>query len=131
MEYFGPDGKTPVGFDVEMGKAIAQKMGLEAKFIDTAWDGIFAGVDTGKYDCIMSSVTINEPRLRAHNFSKPYVANTLAMVLLKGSSVSARTPLECGGLDVAYQLETTSDHYMQGLEKEGLAVNHRRDEKVL
>jgi polar amino acid transport system substrate-binding protein len=131
MEYFGPDGKTPVGFDVEMGKAIAQKMGLEAKFVDTAWDGIFAGVDTGKYDCIMSSVTINEPRLRAHNFSKPYVANTLAMVLIKGSAVKARTPLECAGLDVAYQLETTSDDYMMGLEANGLVFTHRRYEKVM
>jgi polar amino acid transport system substrate-binding protein len=114
-----------------MGKAIAQKMGLEAKFIDTAWDGIFAGVDTKKYDCIMSSVTINEPRLRAHNFSRPYVANTLAMVLLKGSTLSARTPLECGGLDVSYQSETTSDDYMRRLEEGGLAFTHRKYEKVM
>jgi polar amino acid transport system substrate-binding protein len=70
MEYFGADGKTPIGFDVEMGKAIAAKMGLEPKFVDTAWDGIFAGVNTNKYDCIMSSVTINEARLKAHNFRK-------------------------------------------------------------
>jgi polar amino acid transport system substrate-binding protein len=131
MEYYGEDGRTPVGFDVEMGKAVAKKMGLTAEFVDTAWDGIFDGVETKKYDCIMSSVTINEPRLRAHNFSKPYVSNTLAMVLLKGSTVNARNPMECVGLDVAYQLETTSDDYMRGLEEQGLAVNHRRYEKVM
>ena len=131
MEYFDADGKTPIGFDVEMGKAIAGKMGLEIKFVDTAWDGIFAGVDTRKYDCIMSSVTINPQRLAAHNFSKPYVSNTLAMGLLKGSAVTARSPMECVGLDVAYQLETTSDDYMRGLEEEGLVLNHRRYEKVM
>jgi len=131
MEYFGDDGKTPIGFDVEMGKAIAAKMGLEVKFIDTAWDGIFAGVNTRKYDCIMSSVTINPARQAAHNFSKPYVSNTLAMVLLKDSKVTARKPQDCVGLDVAYQAETTSDTYMNDLEARGLKLTHRKYEKVM
>jgi polar amino acid transport system substrate-binding protein len=131
MEYFGDDGKTPIGFDVEMGKAIAAKMGLEVKFVDTAWDGIFAGVNTRKYDCIMSSVTINPARLAAHNFSKPYVSNTLAMVLLKNSKVTARRPEDCAGLDVAYQSETTSDTYMTDLEARGLKFTHRKYEKVM
>jgi polar amino acid transport system substrate-binding protein len=131
MEYFGPDGKTPIGFDVDMAKAIAEKMGLKVQFVDTAWDGIFAGVNTGKYDCIMSSVTINPARQDAHNFSKPYVSNTLAMVLLKGSKVTARTPEACVGLDVAYQDETTSEHYMRELESKGLSFNLREYEKVM
>jgi polar amino acid transport system substrate-binding protein len=130
MEYFDADGK-PIGFDVEMGRAIAAKMGLEAQFVDTAWDGIFAGVNTNKYDCIMSSVTINPARQAAHNFSKPYVSNTLAMVLLKNSRVTARTPEECVGLDVAYQDETTSEHYMRELESKGLSFNLREYEKVM
>jgi polar amino acid transport system substrate-binding protein len=131
MEYYDKDGKTPVGFDVEMGKAIAEKMGLEVKFVDTAWDGIFAGVDADKYDCIMSSVTINPVRQEKHNFSKPYIANTLAMVLLKGSSIAARSPEECAGLDVAYQDETTSDFYMAELAAGGLNFNAREYEKVM
>ena len=83
MEYYDSDGKTPIGFDVDMGKAIAAKLGLRAEFIDVAWDGIFAGVDTNRYDTIMSSVTITEARQRAHNFSKPYFVNTLAMRCLR------------------------------------------------
>jgi polar amino acid transport system substrate-binding protein len=131
MEYYDADGKTPIGFDVQMAKAVAGKMGLKVKFVDTAWDGIFAGVDTGKYDCIMSSVTINPARLAAHNFSKPYVSNTLAMVLLKGSAISAKTPLDCTGLNVAYQEETTSDTYMTELAEKGLKFNPREYEKVM
>jgi polar amino acid transport system substrate-binding protein len=131
MEYFDVDGKTPIGFDVAMAKAVAAKMGLKVEFVDTAWDGIFAGVDSGKYDCIMSSVTINPARQGAHNFSKPYVSNTLAMVLLKGSKVTARIPQECAGLDVAYQEETTSDTYMTELAEKGLKFNPREYEKVM
>jgi polar amino acid transport system substrate-binding protein len=131
MEYFDKDGVTPVGFDVEMGKAIAAKMGLEVKFVDTSWDGIFAGVNANKYDCIMSSVTILPEQEVTHNFCKPYIANTLAMVLLKDSSVTARSPEECVGLDVAYQDETTSEHYMRDLESKGLSFNLREYEKVM
>ena len=131
MEYYADDGKTPIGFDVDMGKAIAKKMGLEVEFVDTAWDGIFAGVNTGKYDCIMSSVTINPVRLAAHNFSNPYVSNTLAMVLLKNSRIIARSPQECYGLDVAFQSETTADTYMADLASKGLRFNERKYEKVM
>lgn len=131
MEYFGPDGSTPMGFDVEMGKALAAKLGLKAEFINTAWDGIFAGVETNRYDTIMSSVTITDARLAAHNFSKPYIANTLAMVLLKGSSVAARRPQDCAGMNVAFQADTTADFYMEELAAAGLRYIPRRYDQVI
>jgi polar amino acid transport system substrate-binding protein len=131
MEYFDTDGTTPIGFDVQMAKALAAKLGLEVKFVDTAWDGIFAGVNTGKYDCIMSAVTITEERLGAHNFTKPYIGNAQALVLLKGSAVSARTPEELAGLGVAYQAETTSDIYMTQLAEGGLRFTPYEYDKVL
>jgi polar amino acid transport system substrate-binding protein len=131
MEYFDQDGKTPIGFDVELGKAIAAKMGLKAEFVDTAWDGIFAGVNTGKYDCIISSVTITDERQANFNFTRPYINNTQAMVLLKGSKVSAKTPFDTKGLQIAVQGETTSDEFMSGLEAGGLSVTIRRYDKVI
>jgi polar amino acid transport system substrate-binding protein len=131
MEYFDADGKTPIGFDVEMGKAIAAKMGLEYKFVDTAWDGIFAGVTTDKYDCIMSSVTINEARLKAHNFSKPYIQNTLAIVLPKDSTLNVSSPQDLAGLGVAYQEETTSDDFMTDLAAQGLKFTPFEYDKVM
>ncbi|MDR0495720.1 MAG: transporter substrate-binding domain-containing protein [Treponema sp.] len=131
MEYLDADGKTPIGFDVEMGKAVAEKMGLKVKFVDTAWDGIFAGVDTNKYDCIMSSVTINEARQAAHNFSKPYIQNTLAIVLPKGSTLNVRSPQDLAGLGVAYQEETTSDDYMTQLAEEGMKFTPYEYDKVM
>ena len=131
MEYFGPDGSTPMGFDVEMGKALAAKLGLRAEFVNTAWDGIFAGVETNRYDAIMSSVTITPPRLIAHNFSKPYIANTLAMVLPKGSTLAVRTPMETTGLNVAFQADTTADFYMEELAGMGLRYIPRRYDQVI
>jgi polar amino acid transport system substrate-binding protein len=131
FEYYAPDGKTPAGFDVQMANAIATKLGLEVKIIDTAWDGIFAGVTKGDYDCIMSAVTITDQRKRAHNFTKPYIGNAQAMVLLKNTGVKAKTPEELGGLQVAYQEETTSDIYMTKLAQGGLKFTAREYAKVM
>jgi polar amino acid transport system substrate-binding protein len=131
MEYLDVDGKTPIGFDVSMAKALAGKLGLGYKFVDTAWDGIFAGVDTSKYDCIISAVTVTEERSAAHNFTKPYIGNSQALVLLKGSPVKARTPEELEGLGVAYQAETTSDIYMAKLAAEGLKFTPYEYDKVM
>ena len=132
MEYFDEDATTPIGFDVDMGKAIAEKLGLKAEFVNVAWDGIFASVDTKRYDTIMSSVTITEARQRAHNFSKPYFVNTLAMVMLNNTTLTARSPEECTGLNVAFQADTTADFYMQDLEEDiGLKFFPRRYEKVM
>jgi polar amino acid transport system substrate-binding protein len=131
FEYFDADGKTPIGFDVQMANAVAAKLGLKVEIVDTAWDGIFAGVTKGDYDCIMSAVTITDERKAAHNFTKPYIGNAQAMVLLKGTTVRAKTPPDLGGLQVAYQEETTSDIYMTKLAEGGLKFTPREYAKVM
>jgi polar amino acid transport system substrate-binding protein len=109
MEYFDTDGKTPIGFDVELAKALAANLGYEDEFVDTAWDGIFAGVDTNKYDCIISSVTYTQERAGNFNFTKPYVANSHLLVVRNDSAVKPGSLEEIKGLRLTYQAETTSD----------------------
>ena len=113
MEYYDEDGKTPIGFDVEMGKAVAAKMGLTPEFVDTAWDGIFASLDTNKYDCIMSSVTLTSERALHYNFSTPYVVNAQYLVVRKDLSVKPKALEEVQGLRLTFQGETTSDELYQ------------------
>ena len=131
MEYLAADGKTPIGFDVDMAKAIAGKLDLQVEFVDTAWDGIFEGVNTNKFDCIMSSVTITPARQFVHNFSKPYIQNTLAIVMPKNSKHVVRDPMDLAGLGVAYQEETTSDYYMDELAQAGLKFTPYEYDKVM
>jgi len=132
MEYMAEDGNTPIGFDISMGKAIADKLGMEVQFIDTAWDGIFAGVETNRYDCVISSVTITDARLEVYNFSVPYIQNTLAIVLRKGSPLKISSPMDLAGLGVAYQAGTTSQFYMDDLvENEGLKFTAYEYDKVM
>ena len=129
MEYFDEDGATAIGFDIELAQALADDMGLELELVDTAWDGIFAGVDTDKYDVIISSVSWTEERDENYNLSKTYVANAPVLVVPADSEIADITDLE--GKTVAVQMETTADYLIQEYIEEGLDTDLRQYEKVI
>ncbi len=131
MEYFDADGKTPMGFDVELGKAVAAKLGLKVEFVDTAWDGIFAGLETKKYDCVMSAATITPERLNSMDFSVPYVGNGQTIVVRSDAAAKPSKPEELSGLTVAYQAETTSDLFMEKQAAAGLKFTAAEFDKVI
>ena len=60
MEYM--EGDKIVGFDVDISKEIADRLGLELDFQNAAWDGIFPALIVHKFDMVISSVTITEDR---------------------------------------------------------------------
>ncbi len=61
------------GLDVEIGKLIAEGLGVEAEFAETAWDSILAGVETGRFDIACNGVGYTETRAEKYEFSTPYV----------------------------------------------------------
>lgn len=111
MEYFDTDGATPIGFDVDVAGALADYMGLELELIDTAWDGIFAGVDTEKYDCVISCVSITADRQEQFSLTNPYVSNHTVLIVPNESEIDSLEALN--GHSTAVQAETTSDEYMK------------------
>lgn len=70
-----------VGFDTEVGRAIADKLGVKAEFIEGEWDGLFTGLDGGRYDCIINGVEITPEREEKYDFSTPYAYIKTALVV--------------------------------------------------
>lgn len=66
------DTDALVGFDVEVARKIAEKLGVEANFAECAWDSIFAGLDTGRYDIAANGVEITDERAEKYDFTTPY-----------------------------------------------------------
>ena len=62
-----------IGFDVDMAKRMAKKLGVELELVSTAWDGIIPSLITAKFDVIMSGMTITEERAKAVDFADPYI----------------------------------------------------------
>ena len=70
-----------VGFDVEIGTAVAEYLGVEVKFHQTDWDSILAGVDSGRFDAAFNGVAYSEERAQKYDFSEPYAfVNTVLIV---------------------------------------------------
>jgi len=72
-----------VGLDIEIGKAIAEYIGVDAKFEETDWDSILAGVDAGRFDIACNGVGYTKERAEKYNFSTPYVYTAKVLVVRK------------------------------------------------
>ena len=70
-----------VGYDTEVGKAIAEKLGVQAEFVEGEWDGLFTGLDGGRYDVIINGVEITEERTNKYDFATPYAYIKTALVV--------------------------------------------------
>ena len=62
-----------VGYDVEVAKAVAAKMGVGIEFQECPWDSIFAGIESGRYDIAVNGIDWTEKRSRSFTLSEPYV----------------------------------------------------------
>ncbi|HTR11536.1 MAG TPA: transporter substrate-binding domain-containing protein [Paraburkholderia sp.] len=69
-----------VGFDVDVAKAVAAKLGVKPEFIPTEWSGIIAALQAGKFDVIVNQVTITPQRQQALDFSQPYTYSAAQLI---------------------------------------------------
>ena len=79
MEFTDDSGTKNIGFDVEIAQKMADLLGLKLEIVNTAWTGIFAALDKGEFDMIISSVSITEARQANYNMTKPYISNALVL----------------------------------------------------
>jgi polar amino acid transport system substrate-binding protein len=75
-EFIGEDGSTIKGFDIDLGNAIAAKLGLQGEWENSGFDSLIVGVQNGKYNSSMSSFTINKDRLKQANMVSYFNAGT-------------------------------------------------------
>ncbi len=69
-----------VGFDVEIGEKLAEKLGVKANFIEGEWDGLLAGIEAGRYDIMINGVDVTAEREQKYDFSTPYAYNRTAVI---------------------------------------------------
>ena len=130
MEYYDTDGITPVGFDIELVNALAEKLGLQVNFIDTAWEGILAGLNANRFD-IAVNITILPGREERYNFTKPYINTSIAVAALKDSAVKLEKLEDIAGKRVGYQGGTTAQYFTEGLRENGIVFTSFSYDKII
>ena len=99
--------KEIVGYDIDIIRAVAQKAGLQIKIVNTPWTGIFAALNNGDVDLVISGVTINDKRKQSYDFTAPYFEARQLIAVNKDSAVKNLKDLS--GKKVAVVTGSTAD----------------------
>ena len=94
------------GYDVEVAKAIADKLGVEIQIVPGEWDGLFAGMDAGRYDMVVNGVEVTEERADKYDFSTPYAYIRTALIV-KGDDDCIKTFEDLKGKKTANSIAST------------------------
>ncbi|MEX8517013.1 MAG: basic amino acid ABC transporter substrate-binding protein [Leptothrix sp. (in: b-proteobacteria)] len=102
-----------VGFDIDVVSAIAKKAGIEVKFVNTPWEGIFNAVAQGDRDLLVSAITITDERKQTLDFTSPYF-DAQQLIAVKADSKIAKFA-DLKKLKVGVQTGTTGDEVVSKL----------------
>ncbi len=103
-----------VGFDIDVVKAVAQKAGIEVKFVNTPWEGIFNSLGQGDRDFLVSSITITDERKQTMDFSAPYFDAQQLIAVKQDAKIAKFADLK--KLKVGVQNGTTGDEVISKLQ---------------
>ena len=120
MEFKDENGNL-TGFDVDMMKAIGEKLGVEIQYVEMEWAGIFMGLTAGNYDAVCSGVSITQARIdeKQMQFSDAYMNNGQYIVVSEGTT-NINQPADLAGLKVGVQFQTTADIAAQKYLSDGI-----------
>ncbi|MDT3380207.1 transporter substrate-binding domain-containing protein [Labrys neptuniae] len=110
FESIDANGKL-VGYDVELMQAICEAAKLDCDIFNAAWDGMIPGLIDGKYDALISQLTVTEKRRKVIAFSDIYNHPIFRFVAKKGASFEF-TPEGMAGKTIAVQTGTPMDAYV-------------------
>lgn len=99
------------GFDVDLARAIGKELGVRVALINASFDGIFPALQNGRFDVVISAVTITPERQQTLLFSDPYIAAGQQVVALKTSPLRSLDDLN--GRTVGVQINTTAQFAME------------------
>ncbi len=88
FEYKNPQGEI-IGFDVEIGKSICEKIKMKCVFIENSFDGLIPALKARKFDAILSSLSINDERKKSIDFSSPLFTTPAYLITRKNTSLSS------------------------------------------
>lgn len=79
------DGKLK-GFEVDLARDVAKKLGYKVKFVPTKWDSLIAGVSSKKFDVVFNDVTVTPERSKKFSFTDPYIYSREVLVTAKSNT---------------------------------------------
>ncbi len=106
------------GFDVDIGREIAKRLGVKAEFVEGKWDGLIAGLDAKRYDAVINEVSITPERKAKYDFSDPYIVSK-AVLIVSNKNTTIKSFADLKGKKSAH---TLTSNYAQLARKYGAEI---------
>jgi cystine transport system substrate-binding protein len=107
-----------VGYDVEVAKAIAGKLGVKPKYVESHWDSLIIGLDSGRWDTVINQVGINPERQAKYDFSTPYTY-THGALIVHNDNTGIKTYSDLAGKKSA---QTVTSNWAKLAERNGAEI---------
>ena len=114
--YHDASGKL-AGFEYDIAETLAKDLGVKAKFIETPWDSLIAGVDAGRYDIVINNLVPTEERREKYDFSVPYAYSRARVGVKKDSPLQNAS--EISGHTAA---QSATSNYRTLVEEQGATI---------
>lgn len=112
-EFYDDNTGEPTGIDIEIAKAVCEKMGYELKVVDIDFGAIIPAIQAGKYDFSAAGMTVSEDRKQSVQFTDTYATGVQVVIVPADSTATSIYDLveAKGSIKIAVQQDTTGDIY--------------------
>jgi polar amino acid transport system substrate-binding protein len=97
------------GFDIDLANEIGKKLGVKTEFVPTDFNGIILALKTGKFDAVISGLSITDERKKEIAFSDPYLMDS-QIIIVKNGNTAIKKSEDLKGKTVGVGLGTTSEN---------------------
>ncbi|MDK6028844.1 basic amino acid ABC transporter substrate-binding protein [Ignisphaera sp. 4213-co] len=126
FEYVDEKTGEVVGIDIDLIKAIANRLGYKVQIVSMDFDGLIPALEQGQVDVVISGMTITEERAKRVDFSIPYWKADQAIIVSKGSSFKPLKIEDLVNHTVGVQSGTTAEQLLDSYVSKGYNINVKR-----
>jgi polar amino acid transport system substrate-binding protein len=107
MSFRGKDNNELIGFDIDLAKETARRLGVKVQFKTSNWNGIISNLNKGDIDVIWAGMSITDERKLNMEFSRPYLANRQIVMVTINSDITKLEMLK--DKKIGFQLGSSSE----------------------
>jgi polar amino acid transport system substrate-binding protein len=108
LGFYATDDRTRIGSEIDIATLIADTLGLKPQFEQVSWENLFVGLDSSKFDGVLSNVTVTEERKEKYDFAT-YRLDNIAFEAKKGSGWKVKGPKDVAGKTIAVSSGTNQE----------------------
>nr|WP_239110046.1 ABC transporter substrate-binding protein [Streptomyces anulatus] len=121
LGFYATDDRTRIGSEIDIATLVADTLGLKPEFEQVSWENLFVGLDSSKFDGVLSNVTVTEERKEKYDFAT-YRLDNIAFEAKKGSGWKVKEPADVAGKTISVSSGTNQEKILVEWSEQNVAA---------